>query len=98
MPYLIETWDKPDGSTIRQSVRSAHLEFLAKHATKLLYCGAKLHDDGSDRGGGVYVLETNDAAEAEAFIRADPFSEADLFERVAVTRLRKAYVDGRCFL
>jgi uncharacterized protein len=98
MPYVIETWDKTDGAATRASARPAHLDFLAANADKLIACGAKLHDDGSDMGGGIYVLDTEDRAEADAFIAADPFTAAGLFERVAVTRQRRAYVAGRCLL
>ena len=80
MPYVIETWDKPGSQTVRAEHRPAHLAFLATHAAKLLACGAKLHDDGSDMGGGIYVLDTEDRNEAEAFIAADAvadFSRAD---------------------
>ncbi|PTN44102.1 YciI family protein, partial [Achromobacter xylosoxidans] len=35
---------------------------------------------------------------AQQFIDADPFSQANLFERVTITRWRKAYVDGVCHL
>ncbi|MBA2933909.1 YciI family protein [Sphingomonas sp. CGMCC 1.13654] len=98
MPYFIETWDKPDHQQVRAAHRPAHLEFLAAHADTLLACGAKLHDDGQDRGGGVYIVAIEDRAEAEAFIAADPFSTAGLFERVSIIRWRKAYFDGRSFL
>ena len=98
MPYIIETWDKPDHQSVRQANRADHLQFLEANASKLLACGAKLNDDGSDQGGGLYIVDTEDRAEAEAFIAADPFSKADLFERVLVTRWRKAYVDGKSFL
>ena len=98
MPYIIETWDKPESKATRAGTRSAHLEFLAENAARLLACGAKLNDDGSDIGGGLYVVDTEQRSEAEAFIAADPFHQVGLFERVKVTRWRKAYVDGNCFL
>jgi uncharacterized protein len=98
MPYVIETWDKPGSQAIRAEHRPAHLVFLAQHAAKLLVCGAKLHDDGSDMGGGIYVLDTEDRNEAEAFIAADPFTAAGLFERVSIVRQRRAYVGGVCHL
>ncbi|RYX89489.1 MAG: YciI family protein [Bradyrhizobiaceae bacterium] len=98
MPYVIETWDKPNGQAARAQHRPAHLTFLAEHAAILLSCGAKLHDDGSDMGGGIYVLDTEDRAEAEAFIAADPFTAGGLFERVSITRQRRAYVGGVCYL
>src|SRR3954447_17454639 len=98
MPYIIETFDKPNHQSVRKAARADHLAFLAANSGKLLACGAKLNDDGTDRGGGLYIIDTEDRAEAEALIAADPFSKANLFERVLVTRWRKAYVDGRCFL
>ncbi|PXW25638.1 YciI family protein [Paraburkholderia caballeronis] len=98
MPYVIETWDKPGSQAVRAGARPAHLEYLAEHGARLLACGAKLDDDGRDLGGGLYVLDTEDRRDAEAFIAADPFTQADLFERVQITRWRKAYLDGACFL
>ena len=98
MPYIVETFDKPDHQSVRTAVRTEHLAFLAQNAGRLLACGAKLNDDGSDRGGGLYIVDTEDRAEAEALIAADPFAKAGLFERVLVTRWRKAYLGGACFL
>ncbi|SIT49526.1 YciI-like protein (fragment) [Paraburkholderia ribeironis] len=41
-------------------------------------------------------LETRD--EAEWFLATDPFAQVDLFERVMITRWRKACFDGECCL
>jgi uncharacterized protein YciI len=98
MPYIVETWDKEGHAAVRREHRPAHLEFLAEKHALLLACGAKLDDDGSDAGGGIYVLDVATRGEAEAFIAADPFHRAGLFRQVTITRWRKAYVDGRCLL
>jgi len=98
MPYIIETFDKPGHQAVRQQHRAAHLEFLETNKHLLLACGAKLRDDGQDAGGGLYVVDLDTREAAEAFIAADPFSLAGLFERVAITRWRKAYVDRQCML
>ena len=55
MPYLIETFDKPNHQHVRQAHRPAHLLFLEENKAKLLACGAKLNDDGSDAGA-VFIL------------------------------------------
>lgn len=91
MPYVIETFDKPDHRHVRASVRPEHLAFLEARKDKLLACGAKLNDDGSDAGGGLYIVDVEDRGAAERFIAEDPFAKAGLFERVVVTRWRKAY-------
>jgi uncharacterized protein YciI len=98
MPFIIETFDKPDSQAVRQQHRAAHLEFLDANKHLLLACGAKLHDDGADLGGGLYVLDVETRQEAEAFILADPFTTAGLFDRYTIVRWRKAYVDGKSYL
>jgi uncharacterized protein len=98
MPYIIETFDKPDHQHLRKEKRAEHLAFLAENAARLLACGAKLKDDGSDGGGGVYIVDTDERTEAEALIAADPFALAGLFERIVITRWRKAYLGGTCYL
>jgi len=98
MPYMIETFDRPGSLDLRAATRDAHLVFLDANKHLLLACGAKLNDDGSTAGGGLYVVDLDNRAEAEAFIAADPFSTAGLFDRVVITRWRKAYVDGVCHL
>lgn len=98
MPYMIETFDKPGTLALRAAERAAHLAFLDANKHLLLACGAKLDDDGEAAGGGLYVVDVETRAEAEAFIGADPFSLAGLFERVVIHRWRKAYLGGVSFL
>lgn len=97
LPYLIETFDKPNHTHVRSRVRARHLEFLDANKEKLLACGAKLDDAGDIASGGIYLLDVDDRDTALQFICHDPFTHADLFERVVITRWRKAYFDfERC--
>ncbi|EHK63900.1 YciI family protein [Achromobacter arsenitoxydans] len=98
MPYIIETFDKPNHQEMRQQHRAKHLEYLDANKQLLLACGAKLQDDGKDAGGGLYIVDVETREAAQQFIDADPFAQADLFDRVTITRWRKAYVDGVCHL
>ncbi|MBU4611437.1 YciI family protein [Achromobacter sp. GG226] len=98
MPYLIETFDKPGSLDVRRANREAHLVYLEAHRHLLLACGAKLNDDGSDQGGGIYILDVDTRQAAQAFLEADPFFLAGLFERHQIVRWRKAYLDGRSHL
>lgn len=98
MPFLVETFDKEGHQNVRKSVRDTHLVFLEEHKSKLLACGAKLKDNGADIGGGIYIVDVETREEAEEFIREDPFSKADLFEKVSIVRWRKAYLDGNNYL
>lgn len=98
MPYIIETFDKPNSLALRMAHRAEHLQYLDAHKALLLACGAKLHDDGTDLGGGLYVLDVDTRDAAQAFIENDPFWKAQLFSEVKITRWRKAYVAGACHL
>ena len=98
MAFIIETWDKPGHQQLRRDTRGEHLEFLESNKQLLLACGAKLNDDGSDQGGGIYIVDLETREEVQRFIDADPFSRVALFERVNITRWRKAYVAGECLL
>ncbi len=98
MPYIIETFDKPNSLAMRKENRDAHLQFLDENKAALIACGAKLNDDGSDQGGGLYIVAVESAEEARAFIEQDPFFKIGLFGDIKITRWRKAYVDGVCKL
>lgn len=93
MPWMIETWDKPDTGELRLEIRPAHLDYLEANKHLLLACGAKLDDQGGAASGGLYLVALESRAEAEAFIAADPFYTAGLFQRVFVTRWRQAYLN-----
>lgn len=95
MPYAILTTDKPGSAELRARVRNAHLAYLDAHVDRLLAAGALISDDGTGGHGGILLVDTDERKEAEAFIANDPFTKAGLFEKVTVTRWRKAYFDGR---
>jgi uncharacterized protein YciI len=91
MPYAILTQDKPDHLELRNSARAEHLDYLIANQAKLLAGGALINDDGSGGHGGIIIVDTEDRAEAEAFIANDPFTKAGLFEKTTVCRWRKAF-------
>ena len=98
MAYHIETWDKPSQAHLRTDLRAQHLAYVQEQAHLVLAAGAKLNDDGSTAGGGVYIVEVETRAEAERFIQGDPFHGAGLFSEVRVQRWRKAFFDRECLL
>ncbi len=94
MPYAIITKDKPNSLALRERVRAEHLEYLTRHKAKLLAAGAQTDDEGAGGYGGVIIVDTEDRAEAERFIREDPFAKAGLFDMIQVTRWRKGFFNG----
>ena len=91
MPYAILTTDKPNAGALRAQTRDEHLKYLDANTHRLLAAGAMIGDDGAGGHGGILIVDTDERKEAEAFIAGDPFTKAGLFEKVTVTRWRKAY-------
>ena len=91
MPYAIITRDKPNSLQLRNDTRQPHIEYLMKNKDKLLAAGAQIDDAGQGGYGGIIIVDTDDRAEAEAFIRNDPFTKAGLFAGIEVVRWRKAF-------
>ncbi len=98
MPFHIETFDKPGHAQMRQDLRAEHLAYLNEHVGLLLACGGKLDDAGASAGGGVYIVDVEERAAAQAFIEADPYHRHGLFGEVRITRWRKAFLGGKSFL
>lgn len=95
MPFIINADDGPGTAELRQTVRPQHLAFLADWEARLIAAGAKLSDDGLSAHGSFYILDTDERAEAEAFIAADPYSQAGVFGSIRIERWRKAFFDFR---
>jgi uncharacterized protein len=76
MPYAIITRDKPNSLQLRNDTRQPHLEYLTANKHKLLAAGAQVDDAGQGGYGGIIIVDTEDRAEAEAFIRNDPVHQS----------------------
>jgi uncharacterized protein len=82
---------QPNSAGLRAATRPAHLDYLTKNQHLLLAAGALINDDGSGGDGGIIIVDTEDRALAERFINEDPFTKVGLFQKVTVTRWRKAF-------
>ena len=98
MPYLIQTRDKAGNAGLRASLEAEHRAWLNGQTQSILAAGALLTDDGGELGGGVYIIDAETRAEAEDFIRHDPFTHARLFASVEITRWRKAFFNFHNYL
>lgn len=98
MPYAIITHDKPDSSALRDEHGAAHRRYLDNNKERLIAAGAMLDDGGTSPHGSIFLIDTDDREEAEAFLAEDPFSKAGLFEEVTITRWRKAFLNHERFI
>lgn len=73
--------NKPDAGPLRQSVRPAHLEYLAAQEKALYAAGPLLGDDGETRLGSLYIVDVADRKAAEAWVAAEPYAKSGAFAR-----------------
>ena len=93
MPYLVLLTDKPNQLELRTKTRPAPLEYLDANKHMILAAGALLEDDGTGGTGSLYILDTDERKEAEAFLKGDPFDQVGLFGEVKISRWRKGFFD-----
>lgn len=98
MPYLIQTLDRPGKADLRQALESEHRAWLDTQSAHILAAGALLQDDGSELGGGLYIIDAESRTAAQAFINDDPLTKAGLFASTEITRWRKAFLNFHNFL
>ena len=95
MPYMILMKDKPGMGDTRARVRGKHLQYLDSVKAKLLNAGALIEDDGTGGDGSLYIVDTDDRAEAQRLLEGDPFFKAGLFGEITLRRWRKAFYNGQ---
>jgi uncharacterized protein YciI len=88
---MILMTDKSDVGDLRARTRDEHLRYLDANKDKLLAAGALIEDDGSGGSGSLYIVDTDERKEAEAFLKGDPFDKVGLFAKVEIRRWRKAF-------
>jgi uncharacterized protein YciI len=91
--YVIATYDKPDHKHVRDSFRQRHLEYLEANVNKVMAGGGLFSDDATSIIGGLLIVDVETRAEAQMFIQNDPFTAADLFQRVEIHRWKASFFD-----
>lgn len=90
MLFVAICLDKPDHVELRLSTRSAHLAFLAEHASRVKLGGAFLDPAGEKPIGSMLIVEAEDEAAARALLTHDPYAGAGLFASVELRLWRRA--------
>ncbi|MGE5505557.1 MAG: YciI family protein [Actinomycetota bacterium] len=87
--FVVHCKDKPGHSNVRAENRAAHLEYIKGHMDRLVLAGPVLDDAREGMVGSVLVLDFPDRADLDAFLAADPYAKAGLFENVTVLPFKK---------
>lgn len=94
MLFAVVCSDHADTGSLRARTLDAHRAYIDTCAHALVTSGPLLDDDGSTRNGQLYIIDVADRESADAFVRDDPFTQADLFATVIVRRIKPVIVDG----
>jgi uncharacterized protein YciI len=86
MYFLILSTDRADSKDVRVEERPRHHAYIVDPAlpVRVQATGSTFDVDGQTRNGSFFIIEAEDMAAAEAFVTDDPYSQAGLFETVAI--------------
>lgn len=86
MHWLIKCRAKPGIDELRAATLPAHTKFLDGYAKETWYSGPLFTDDNKNAIGSLRLIEFPDRAAALAYINADPYTNAGLFQSIGIER------------
>ncbi len=84
MLFCVLSFDKPNAVAIRAANREAHLTYMKGLGACVKALGPFLSEDGEAMIGSLYIVEADARDAVEAIVAADPYVEADLFDRYEI--------------
>jgi uncharacterized protein len=78
--FCIYAWDMPNSAPLRRDARDAHFAHIETVLDKIDVAGPLKNDDG-DNIGSLFIVKVANRADAEAFLRADPYFAAGIWQR-----------------
>lgn len=81
MLYVVTCQDRPGLIETRMDNRAAHLEWANAEGSPIAMAGPLLNEAGSPVGS-LLVVEAESPEALEAFLRTDPYAQAELFAHV----------------
>lgn len=83
MPVAVECLYRPGGAQDRLQIRVTHLDYMIANKAQVVVGGPSLRD--GQLVGMFLLLATDDLSQADAFLAAEPYTRAGLFEEVRKT-------------
>ena len=88
--YIITCLDKKNSLKKRLANRDLHLKYLKSLKNKLILAGPILNKNNKPKGS-VLILKFQNKFELNNFLKNDPYSKVDLFERVNVEIFKRVF-------
>jgi uncharacterized protein YciI len=89
MLWAISRVAAPNFAEKRDRGLQPHIDYLQSQKHILVISGATTSDDGKQFVGSLLIVNVRTRAEAQAFVDGDPFTKADMFTSVTITRMNK---------
>ena len=86
MHWLIKCRSKPGTDALREATIDAHRAFLDGYPDETWYSGPLFSDDNKNAHGSLRLIEFPDREAALAYINADPYTKAGIFQSITVER------------
>lgn len=90
--YLVTCDIRPGSSTVMDGLRTAHRQYIRRHAADIAL-GGLFGEDPHDPDGILLVIRSADAAAATAIARRDPY--ADVYDDVRVEQFHQRILGGK---
>jgi uncharacterized protein YciI len=86
MHWLIKCRSKPGTDALRTATIDAHRDFLDGYPEVTWYSGPLFTDDNKNAIGSLRLIEFPDRGAALAYINADPYTRAGIFQAIIIER------------
>ena len=84
MLFAIHCLDKDNSAELRHSVAPRHADYVRERMACIMFGGPLLAADGVTRIGTLIVVDMESHAEAQSFLRNEPYYAAGLFARCEI--------------
>ena len=84
MIFVFHLVDRPGAQELRQQVRPAHKEYLARVADRIAFAGPLLAEDGATMCGSLLAIDFASLTDANAWLADEPFTRAGLYGATSV--------------
>ncbi len=91
MHWLIKCRSKPATDSLREATLPAHRNFLDGYPEVTWYSGPLFTDDNKNAIGSLRLIEFPDRAAANAYINADPYTQAGIFQSISIERWKPTF-------
>ena len=91
MLWAIYLTDTPDAAPLRAKHLEPHKAYLHKVDPQIFFSGPLQNDDATKNIGSLWIIRAGSRAEAQAFVEAEPFYQAGVFESHRITRVRAGH-------